>query len=231
MFETQRDLLQHKIGYRFADIAFLNEALTHRSYANEQRGKRWSDNERLEFLGDAVLDLIIGEELFLRFAELPEGELTRIRAEVVNAEILAEAARSIALGTALRLGRGEEKTGGRNKDNILADALEAVIGAIFRDSGYETARRVVLGLLDDWISRSVNRSAGSDYKTRLQEYMQARRMVPPDYVVAAIHGPAHERIFAIEVQCDGQVLGRGDGKSKKEAEQSAAQQALAQLQA
>ena len=231
MSAEKREELQLRLGYHFIDPGLFDEALTHRSFANEQRSGSKIDNERLEFLGDAVLGLVVGEALFNRFAQSPEGELTRIRAEVVNAETLARVARSIGLGQVLRLGRGEEKTGGRDKDNILADALEAMFGAIFRDGGLVSARAVILSLLNEQIETSAERREGTDFKTRLQEYLQAQRRSTPEYVVTAAEGPEHERLFTIEARCDGELLGVGGGRSKKEAEQVAARHALERLNA
>lgn len=221
--------LQQRIGYRFSGTTLLREALTHRSYANERRDSDGIDNQRLEFLGDAVLGLVVGEQLYSRFAGLPEGELTRIRAETVNAGALAQAARAIGLGTALLLGKGEEKSGGRTKENILADALEAILGAIYLDGGLEAVRPVVLQLLGDRVLAAASRQVGTDYKTRLQEYFQARRRPAPEYVLVAAEGPVHDRLFTVEVRSDEECLALGTGRSKKEAEQQAACGALERL--
>lgn len=221
-------VLEANIGYRFADSELLTRALTHRSYSNEQTIPS-QHNERLEFLGDAVLDLVIGERLYLDFPELPEGELTRLRAEVVNERVLADAARAVGLGDSLLLGRGEDRSGGRTKESLLANALEALIGAVFRDGGWESARLVTERLLEAHLAEAVACKGGRDYKTRLQEYLQTTRGCLPNYLLAGSTGPDHERVFHVEVRIGSVVLGCGEGRSKKAAEQEAASQALARL--
>lgn len=226
MADADQEKLQERIGYRFAEPALLAAALTHRSYANEQPAGGRADNERLEFLGDAILGLVIAEALYRDYPQLPEGELTRLRAELVNAATLAQLARQLELGTALRLGRGEVKGGGRDKENILADALEALFGAIYLEAGSAAARPAILGLFGPTIAQRTARRQGSDYKTRLQEELQARRRELPDYSLIASQGPDHDRSFDVEVRSAGQLLGSGSGRSKKEAEQAAAKAAL-----
>lgn len=224
------DKLQERIGYCFRNPELLQEALTHRSFANEQRGLVRSDNERLEFLGDAVLGLVIAETLYLRFPHLPEGEMTRLRAELVNSGVLAALARQIDLGVALRLGRGEAKGGGRDKETLLADALEALLGAIYLEAGVDAVRTLVLDLFSDVIRTTAGQRNGTDYKTRLQEYQQAHRQGLPEYLLVSIEGPDHNRLFKVEARVADCLLGSGQGKSKKEAEQSAARAALERLQ-
>jgi len=223
-----RQMLQEKIGFCFNDETLLVEALVHRSYANEHPGG-CRDNERLEFLGDAILNLLIAEELFRRCPSFSEGELTRRRAEIVNAAALAHLARSICLGAALLLGRGEEKTGGRDKENILADSLEALFGAVYCDAGLDGVRRVILDIFSPLIAEAVTQRFDSDFKTRLQERLQARRQPSPVYRFVDISGPDHDRRFTAEIYSGERCLGLGSGRSKKEAEQAAARCALSRL--
>lgn len=219
--------LERRIGHCFADRALLVQALTHRSFANESRNPESVDNERLEFLGDAVLDLVIGHLLLERHPDAAEGELSRLRAELVSAPSLARLAAALEVGDCLLLGRGEARSGGRAKDNLLADGLEALLGAVFVDAGYQ-AVAAVIGRLFEALLSSPASAVGVDYKTRLQELLQARRE-RPDYRVAAASGPDHRRSYAVEVLVGGDVLGRGEGTTKKRAEQEAARQALAML--
>lgn len=220
--------LEARLGHRFADRELLARAMTHRSYANEQRTLPGHDNERLEFLGDAVLDLIIGHQLFRRHPRADEGELSRLRAELVSAPSLARLARELRLAECLLLGRGEERSGGRDRENLQADGLEAVIGAVFLDAGYSAAEAVVSRLFMPLLDGAAL-SAGHDFKTRLQELLQARWQLRPVYRLVASSGPDHQRHYEIEVQAAGTVLGRGAGPTKKRAEQDAACGALARL--
>lgn len=224
-----REKLQTLIGYHFTDPALLEEALTHRSYANEQRAK-CADNERLEFLGDAILGLVIAETLFGGDLQRPEGELSRLRSELVNAGTLAEVARQIDLGASLHLGRGEVKAGGSDKENILADAFEALLGAIYLEAGIEAVRMVILTLFTQAIIDKTEQRGNSDYKSQLQEYLQAMQQTPPEYVLVETLGPEHDRSFVVEARTPEQLLGVGRGRSKKEAEQAAAGVALKMLQ-
>jgi len=203
--------------------------LTHRSYANEQRGETSVDNERLEFLGDAVLDLAVGHQLLVDHPHADEGELSRLRAELVSAPSLARMARQLGLGECLLLGRGEDRSGGRNKESLQADGFEAVIGAIFLDAGYVVAAEVVRWLFITYLQFE-NGAVEQDYKTRLQERLQAQQQ-RPDYQLAAAHGPDHQRHYEVMVTVSGRVLGRGAGSTKKRAEQDAARQALQSLDA
>jgi ribonuclease-3 len=220
--------LEERLGYRFADRSLLVRALTHRSYANESRNPAIVDNERLEFLGDAVLDLVIGAALFNIHGGADEGELSRLRADLVSETSLARLARKLALGDCLLLGRGEARSGGRDKDSLLANTLEAIIGAGFVDGGY-AAGEAIVGRLFAGELTGVTAAAGEDYKTRLQELLQARRQLRPEYRLAAARGPDHQRSYEVEVVIAGKILGRGDGTTKKRAEQSAARHALAHL--
>ncbi len=221
--------LEVKIGYSFRRPEMLIEALTHKSFSNEQPGKECPHNERLEFLGDAVLDLIISDRVFKDYPGFSEGELTRIRAEVVSEKSLARAGRKLGLGACLRLGKGEARSGGRNKESLLADALEALLGAVFCDGGIEGVRAVTEGLFLEAMQRSARSKVGLDHKTRLQELLQARCGRPPRYLLAQAEGPDHERVYTVEVVAEGRVIGRGSGRTKKAAEQEAAREALGGL--
>ena len=201
------------------DPDLLILALTHRSYAYENGGL--PTNERLEFLGDSVLGIVVTETLFQQYPDWPEGQLAKLRAAVVNAGALADVARTLGLGDYLYLGRGEETTGGRDKSSILADTLEAVFGAVFLDSGIDTAREVIHRLFDPLIERAADLGAGLDWKTSLQEVASLAGLGVPEYRVTDI-GPDHAKEFSAEVLLDGQVQGEGAGRSKKVAEQRAA---------
>lgn len=229
MIAENREKLQRQIGYHFSDLSLLDEALTHRSYANEQR-PRCADNERLEFLGDAILGLVIADALFCDDPSRPEGELSRIRSELVNAATLAQLAREIDLGSSLRLGRGEAKGGGRDKENILADAFEALLGAIYLEAGLITVRPLILELFAQPLLDKMEPQNNSDYKSQLQEYLQSLQKLPPVYLLTATQGRDHDRTFVVEARISGEVLGVGQGRSKKEAEQAAASAAIKALQ-
>jgi ribonuclease-3 len=201
-------------------------ALTHRSWAFEAGGV--PDNERLEFLGDAVLQVVITDEIYRRFSDAREGRLAKLRAAMVNTNRLADVARSLNLGAAVKLGRGEEQSGGRDKDSILADTLEAVLGAIYLDQGLPTVRELILGLFRPLVEELSTQHAALDYKTSLQELAAARLSSLPVYEVAD-SGPDHDKVFAAQVMLDGEWLGRGVGRSKKAAEQQAAREAYGVL--
>ncbi|MDD5305682.1 MAG: ribonuclease III [Deltaproteobacteria bacterium] len=215
-----------RLGHTFADVRLLAEALTHRSFVNEHPD-RSAHNERLEFLGDAVLDLIVAEALMERCPGASEGELTRRRAALVNEAGLADMARRVNLGAALRLGKGEEKTSGRDRSSILSDAVEAVLGAVYLDAGYEAARRVALAWLGPALDPVVEGDLPGDAKTSLQEVLQAGAGRGPMYRVVSEEGPDHDKVFEVEIVAGGEVLARGRGRSKKEAEKDAAARALA----
>jgi ribonuclease-3 len=223
--ESLWDDLERRIGYHFRDRTLLAAALTHRSFANESHAAPIPDNERLEFLGDAVLDLVVGHVLFVTHETAAEGELSRLRAELVSSACLARLARALALGDCLRLGRGEARSGGRDKESLLADTLEAVIGAVFIDAGY-TAAAAVIGDIFKPCLLDLATLPGQDYKTRLQELLQARQCPLPVYVLVATHGPDHQRRYQVDVLVAGISTGRGEGPTKKRAEQAAARQAL-----
>jgi ribonuclease-3 len=219
--------LEAAIGWTFADRGLLDLALTHRSYCAE-RGAPES-NERLEFLGDSVLGFVVTKYVFDEYPELPEGELAKLRASVVSAETLAELARRVALGPALRLGKGEDASGGRTKASILSDAMEAVFAAVYLDAGLDVASRVVLDALEPQIREQAAGPGGSDFKTRLQELAAQRGDALPRYQVRH-EGPDHSRHFFAAVLLRGEVYGEGEGRSKKAAEQAAAQVAWRRLQ-
>ncbi|HZR47192.1 MAG TPA: ribonuclease III [Candidatus Manganitrophaceae bacterium] len=228
---TPKDLsvLQKRLSYFFAEPKRLRQALTHKSYLNESKDKEVKDNERLEFLGDAVLDLIISEALIRRFPDSPEGDLSKLKAKVVSEGTLARVAKEIDLGSFLFLGKGEEITFGREKHSLLADALEAVIAAIYLDRGFSAAREVVLKEFDLPLRETDRPNQSFDYKTELQEHCQEVFEALPVYQVIQESGPDHQKIFEVEIRIRGELFGAGAGKSKKEAEQKAARAALEQL--
>lgn len=226
--ETVKDKwqrLQDTLGYSFRDRSLLAEALTHRSYANESSTEKLPDNERLEFLGDAVLDLVISQHLMKTLPDSHEGDLTRIRAEVVALPSLARLATSLDVGSSLLLGKGEESSGGRTKPSLLADTLEALFGAVFTDGGFESARAVIKPLFIPLLQET-SLDEGQDYKSRLQETLQSIQRELPVYTLVETTGPAHERLYRIDVQIAGCAYGSGQGRSKKSAEQAAAQATL-----
>jgi len=219
--------LEQTIGYTFTERAFLEQALTHSSYANEHRNRQLGDNERLEFLGDAVLEVVSSDYLYHRYPDLPEGKLTRLRASLVCEPTLAYCARQISLPEYLRLGRGEEKTGGRGRDSIVSDALEALIGAIYLDGGQEQARNFIARFVLNDIE---HKQLFQDSKTRLQEIVQARKDLSElSYETVEERGPEHDRLFVVHAVIGGRVMGRGSGRSKKSAEQEAAYHAILKL--
>ena len=217
---------QRKIGYNFNDKTLLLKALTHSSYINEKGEGCDKNNERLEFLGDAFLDAIISEELYKRLDRIEEGRLTKLRALIVCEKALARHGRLAGIGECLLLGKGEEYAGGREKDSILADALEAVIGAIVLDGGYNAARGVAAKLFESWIDDAVSGKLEKDYKTALQEALHSRGESTISYMIEKEEGPDHDKTFYIDLFCRDRLLGKGRGKSKKEAEQDAAKKAL-----
>ena len=221
--------LEYRLGYKFKNRLWLEQALVHSSYAYEypQIGP---SNERLEFLGDAVLNLIVSDFLVSTYPSAPEGALSRHRAALVNARYLAGIASRLDLGNYLLLGRGEERQAGRKKPSMLADALEALVAAVYLDGGYESARIVVKALFHSDFNPQKEDIISRDYKTTLQEYAQKWQKVSPEYRLLRQIGPAHDRIFEVEVWIAGKPLGRGEGKSKKQASQQAARQALLILQ-
>ena len=220
------DQLEQKIGYRFRNKKLLRQALTHRSYANEKKLGKLGCNERLEFLGDAVLELISSDVLYARFPQIPEGELTKKRASLVCEPSLAYCARQFGLPEYLLLGRGEDMTGGRMRDSIVSDATEALLGAIYQDGGFERAREFVLKFILNDIER---KQLFYDSKTILQELVQEDGKQPVEYVLTGESGPDHNKQFEVEVRINGIPAGNGAGHTKKAAEQAAAYQALRKI--
>lgn len=218
------ELFEQKINYEFKNKEYILEALTHSSYSNEN--KNYPFNERLEFLGDSVLSIVISDYLFKKETKLPEGELTKIRANIVCEESLSEVSKNIHLGKYMLLGKGEEATGGRERISILADALEAVIAAIYLDGGMECAREFILTNMEKIINDSIKGKIFRDYKTCLQEVLQSNGENNIWYKLIEEKGPDHNKRFVMEVGINDTVLGVGEGKSKKDAEQVAAKCAL-----
>lgn len=216
------------LGHSFADDRLLVQALTHRSYVNEVDDPAVRDNERFEFLGDAVIDLVVSSELMRRFDTAREGRLSKIRASVVSEGALARLARQIGLGPALRLGRGEEMSGGRDKSSILSDAFEALMAAVYLDAGLERVAEVLLPRLRFPDGEALRRG---DPKTELQQRVQAERHKTPTYHLVDERGPDHDKVFEVELRVEGEVLAAGEGRTKKEAEQRAAAAALERLAA
>jgi ribonuclease-3 len=218
---------QRRLGHAFAEGDLLRQALTHASFGHEKR-QRLPDNQRLEFLGDAVLQLAVTHELYRRFPAMTEGQLTKLRAQMVNKHHLQAVARELGLGEHLILGRGEENSQGRERGSILADAMEAVLGAVFAEAGWDAAREIILRLLEPSLAAMSEASdvAEANPKGALQEKLQADGEHPPAYRCVAETGPAHARVYEVIVEWQGRELGRGQGASKKEAETRAAQAAL-----
>ena len=218
--------LAQRLGLSFSNISYLTRALTHRSYVNEH-DDAVQDNERLEFLGDAVLDFVVGEWVYQRFPEMAEGNLTKLRSTLVKNERLADFARHLDLGRALRLGHGEQTSGGRARDNLLGSAFEALIGAMYLDKNLDEVKRFIYPILE-WTRDSVIDEL-QDPKSELQEWSQARKMGSPRYRLANASGPDHAKEFEMTVEIAGQLQGRGRGTSKSSAERAAAADALKNL--
>ena len=218
--------LEEKLGYRFVNKGLLEHAMTHSSYANEHRSAGVTSNERLEFLGDSILGVVVAEYLFTRHPNMPEGELTRTRAALVCEDSLHEVARGLGLGAFLRLGKGEAAGGGRSRPSILADATEAMLAAVYLDGGMEAARAIIQRLILD---KEREKAVDRDYKTALQELVQRTPGVAVSYHLVKETGPDHDRVFVMEVSVDGDAVGQGRGHTKKEAEQMAAKAALSRL--
>ena len=226
--ERLHELEQH-LDYTFHDLRLLRAALYHSSYANEHRAQSVSSNERLEFLGDAVLGFVSADYLYGKHPDLPEGELTRIRAALVCEVSLHEVAQRLHLGDFLMLGKGEESGGGRHRPSILADAVEAVLAAVYLDGGIDEARALVHRILLEKEPEQVVESRRRDCKTELQELVQRKPNQELRYELVSESGPDHAKVFTVAVMLNGQVVGLGSGHSKKEAEQSAARTALEQM--
>ena len=222
-------LLEEAIGYTFNDVSFCETALTHKSWLNESPDKSRQDNERLEFLGDAVLALTVGHLLMVKFPKRNEGELSKTRAVLVNESGLARVAEALGLGQWVFLGRGEEDAGGRKKPSILSDVLEAILGAVFLDGGFSAVSTVVDRLFGARLA-SAEQLMRRDYKSRLQELSQAQLHLPPIYELVGESGPAHARQFEVRIRIGERQFESASGTSKKEAQQNAAEKALAQLE-
>ncbi len=218
--------LCRKLGYEFQDPDLLAEALRHASYVNEVGDARLRDNERLEFLGDAVLDLAISHILMELFPDAKEGDLSKLRASVVNEKGLSMVAAELDLGSHLLLGKGEEHTGGRQKTSILADTLEALLGAIYMDGGFTKAMQIIRKLFLTYIEGLSSRSLDGDFKSLLQEFTQEAYKTRPEYELVGESGPPHQKIFTVALRIGGKFVAKGEGKSKKEAEQRAAKEAF-----
>ena len=221
----QLDSLQDRIKFKFSDIKLLNKALTHRSYANEN-SETLKHNERLEFLGDSVLDILVSDYLVHEYSEFAEGTLSKIRAAVVNETCLAKLANNIKLGNYLLLGKGEDLSGGREKASILADTFEALAGAVFCDGRFDAASNIFLPLLIEEITKTAQSWSFRDFKSDLQEYTQNKLVGIPSYKVIREIGPDHAKKFEVVVMIKNEVEGKGFGRSKKEAEQAAAKMAM-----
>lgn len=218
--------VENAVGHVFAEPALLRQALAHRSWVNAQGGHSIESNERLEFLGDAVLDMVVTDHLFRTRPDEDEGKLSKIKSLVVSAKVLAEVARPLGIGRYILLSRSEEKAGGGDRESILADAWESIIGAIYLDAGYCAAERFLHRTLVPRVSEFLEDAALANYKSALLEYAQAKGIAPPRYEIEKTSGPEHSKRYHMRVQLQGEVWGRGAGLSKKDAEQIAARQAL-----
>lgn len=223
------EVLQQRLGYRFGDLGLLYRALTHPSYVNEHPEDKIGDNQRLEFLGDAVLDFVAGAWVYRHYPDFNEGRMTRLRAALVRTETLARLARQVGVGKALRLGRGEEESGGRRRDANLCDAFEAVVGAVYLDGGLGAVEGLVEPLIEPVAEMILQAEADRDAKSRLQEWSQAELSVTPRYRVVSERGPDHDKTFVAQVLVGKDVAGEGEGRSKQLAEQAAAQAAWESL--
>lgn len=221
---------ENKINYKFKNEELLCLAFTHSSFANETKKGNHRNNERLEFLGDAVLEMVVSDYIYRRYPQMPEGELTKLRAGVVCEGALAKNARKLDFGNYILLGHGEEVTGGKDRDSILADSFEAVIGAIFLDGGIKAVTDYIMSFMKSEVDEMEKEFKTLDCKTCLQEVIQKTSKSPIIYNIIDEQGPDHDKIFVAEVQHNGKILGRGKGKSKKEAEQNAANDALDKLE-
>ena len=219
--------LEEAIGYRFHNISLLQNALTHSSFANERWHNSLLSNERLEFLGDSILGMLVAEYLYRNFPDRPEGELTRMRADMVCEKTLASVAARIHLGDHLMLGHGEEQGGGRSRDSILADAVESVIAACFLDGGIEAAQRFIRTFI--LVEVPVSQMHNTDYKTKLQELVQQKKNQVLSYTLTGESVPDHDKHFTVAVSLNGGMVGQGEGRSKKRAEQEAARAAIRNL--
>jgi len=227
--EKQISILKECLNLSWRDPGLLRQALTHSSYAHENRGQGLENNQRLEFLGDAVLELVISEFLYRKYPDWPEGKLTKLRASVVCEPSLARVARELGLGECLLIGHGEEQNGGRERPSILADVFEALLGAIYLDQGLDVCKEFIKKHLSGLIKAAVQGQFERDYKTELQEMLQKNSPDPVKYVIMKEEGPDHNKFFTAGVIYRGKLLGKGKGRSKKEAEQQAARYAINDL--
>lgn len=226
----QLNKLQELIGLKFKNRSLLNRALIHRSYINEADSEEIKDNERLEYLGDSVLALVVNEYLFKHFENYKEGNLAKIKSAVVSEETLAKVAKNLNLGSFISMGKGEELSGGRERSSILSNTIEAVIGAIYLDSGLKASRKFVLGLLKDDIERIDNLTYLRDPKTTLQEFVQKKYKERPEYIVIAEKGPDHKKHFIVKLKFAGKEVAIGEGSSKRKAEMNAATKVLRNIE-
>lgn len=231
---SDRDF-QQNLEYKFKNPHLLETALTHSSYINEGRKRTTSglntelpnsDNERLEFLGDAIFDAIISEQLYNQLENVEEGKLSKLRAAIVCERSLAQCSRQLSLGKYLRLGKGEENTGGRDRDSILADAMEAVIAAVYLDGGWDQAQIFVIKYFSETIKNAIAGKLSRDYKTDIQEKLQSKGEANIKYIIEKEEGPDHNKVFFVNLSYNGKIIGSGSGKNKKEAEQNAAKEVL-----
>ncbi len=229
--DNRLDELEKTIGYRFNDRKKLKMALTHSSYANERKNEGLSSNERLEFLGDSVLNIITSDHIYRNHPELPEGEMTKTRAVIVCESSLMKCAQKIKLGDYLYLGKGEENTGGRNRTSILSDAFEALIGAIYLDGGIDKAGQFILSAMEDIHRNIKSKNVFRDYKTQFQEIMQKQSEQQISYRIIDEKGPDHDKVFISELLVGNKPYGTGEGRTKKEAEQNAAKAAIESIMA
>ncbi len=226
-FKDKLSIFEEKINFKFNNIDILINALTHSSYANEHKGKYYEHNERLEFLGDSVLNIIVSDYIYKKYPYYPEGELTKLRAAIVCESSLAFISRQINLGEYLILGKGEETTGGRERDSVLADAFEALLGGIYLDGGLEKAKEFFINIFKkNVVFLEEEKDLFFDYKTKFQEIFQKKFGSKIEYTIEKEEGPDHDKVFYVDVVVDNKILGRGLGKNKKEAEQMAAKEAL-----
>jgi len=225
----QLEILQEKINYKFNNVMYLKRALTHSSYANENKKEKVKNNERLEFLGDSVLGLVVSEYLYSHFPNLAEGQLTKVRARIVCEASLGDTASDLDIGSYMYFGRGEELTGGRERTSILADTFEALLAAMYIDGGIEIVRNFVLTQMDEIIMDAVEGKLFIDYKTRLQEVIQVKKGNRIKYEIFKEEGPDHSKIFFTHVKLNEAIIGIGKGRSKKESEQAAAREGLKTL--
>ncbi len=228
-FSKNTKELETSLGYQFKNSKLLIDALTHKSYHHEKPDESLNYNERLEFLGDSVLGLVIAEALFINETPLTEADMSKMKSYLVKESVLFDTASRLSLGKCLRLGRGEESTGGRQKKSILSDAVEALFGAIFLDSNYETAKSVILRLFSDKIDSIISKKEGHDFKSELQEKSQSMFGILPEYRIVKQEGEEHKKVFTVDVYINGQLCGSGIGKSKKDAQMNAAKEALEKL--